>query len=46
MDTIDLVLLIIGIPCAAILSGMAGRYCQRRYWKLDRPYGERVAAMY
>ena len=42
MSEVDLLLLIIGSPIAAILGGLAGRWAQRKMWKLDKPYDERV----
>ena len=45
MSEADLLVLILGSPIAAILGGLAGRWAQRRMWKLDKPYAERVAAL-
>ena len=41
MSETDLLVLIIGSPVAAILGGLAGRWTQRKIWKLDRSYVER-----
>lgn len=45
MEVVDLITLLIGLPCAAIIGGVAGRMCQRRCWKLHLPYEARVAAL-
>lgn len=45
MTTNDALLLILGSPIAVILGGLAGRWAQRKIWKLDRPYAERVEAL-
>jgi len=44
MTANDALLLLLGSPIAVILGGLAGRWAQRKMWKLDRPYAERVEA--
>lgn len=38
----DAIVLIFGVPLAAVVSAALGRWAQRKMWNLDLPYEERV----
>lgn len=41
----DIGLIVLGCIASGIAGGWLGRKAQRKYWLLDRPYAERVAAL-